>query len=188
MINLLPPEEKQKLLLEKKEKLSLVLWLTVLVFLICLILILLSIKFYILAESDGSEYSLDQIKKQTQSPAFIDLNSAVQKYNKILSRVDSFYAQEIYFNKVLDAITKVPSPAGLYLTNFALTRDDKGLVVAGVSGISNTRDNLIIFKQSIESDAYIKDSYFSPESWISPQNAKFSLTFKVTDNSEKNEK
>ena len=52
MINLLPPEEKGKLFLKKSEKLIAVLEITILVSLVCLILILSSIKLYIVAEAN----------------------------------------------------------------------------------------------------------------------------------------
>jgi len=180
MINLLPLEEKQKSLLRKKERLAIVLGIVVLVFLICLALILLSIKFYILTETDYQKNILEQNKQKIQSSDFINYSDIIQKYNGVLSQLDSFYKKEIYFNQALSIITDVPSPKGLTLTNFSLSRDRNGMIQAGVSGISDTRDDLLIFQKNIEEDNEIKNSYFSSESWISAKNVDFSLTFEIS--------
>lgn len=179
MINLLPIKEKQKLLLEKKTKLVIIFGIVILVSLVCLILILLSIKFYILAETDSQKVILEQTQKNNQTQEFISLNNTIKKYNKTLAQLDSFYKKEIYFGQTLDTITNVPTPQGLYLTNFSLNRNDAGNVQASVSGVSSTRDNLLIFQQNIEQDKEIKNPYFSPESWISPKDVNFSLTFEI---------
>jgi len=182
MINLLPPEEKQKLFFEKKEKLAMILGIVVLVSLICLTLILFSIKFYILAETDYQKKILEQTKLVDQTPDFINLNSTIQKYNGILAQLNSFYKKEIYFSQALKIITGVPSPKGLYLTNFSLSRDSSGIIQVSASGVSDTRENLLVFKNNIEGSIEIKNSYFSPESWISPKNVNYSLTFEIYQN------
>jgi hypothetical protein len=179
MINLLPQEEKQKLLLAKKEKLFIIFGIVFFVFLVCFTLILLSIKFYILAETDYQKNILQQTEKEYQTQEFVNLNNNIKKYNGILSQLDSFYAKEIYFTQALDTIKSIPSPKGLTLTNFLLSRDAKGLVQVSISGTSDSRDSLLIFKKSIEEDGSIKNPVFSADSWISPTNAKFSLTFNI---------
>lgn len=182
MINLLPLEERQKLILKKNEKLAVVLNIIIVVFLVCLTLVLLSIKFYILADTDNQKIALQQTQKEYQAPEFANLSSVIKKYNLTIAQLDSFYKKEIYFNQVFQIITSVPSPQGLYLTNFSLKRDAKGLVQVSASGASDTRDNLLIFQKNIEANGYIKNPYFSTESWINPKNVNFSLTFQIDSN------
>jgi len=182
MINLLPQEEKQKLFLAKKEKLAAIYGIIVLISLLCLTLVLLSIKFYILADTDYQKYALKQAKQLSENKALTDLNVVIEKYNGTLAQLDSFYKKEIYFNQALETITNIPVPKGLYLNNFSLDRNEDGSVKASVSGISDTRDHLLTFKKNIEDSAEIKDSYFSPESWISPKDISFSLTFEIYKN------
>jgi len=182
MINLLPLEERQKLILKKNEKLAVVLNIIIVVFLVCLTLVLLSIKFYILADTDNQKIALQQTQKEYQAPEFANLSSVIKKYNLTIAQLDSFYKKEIYFNEALNIITSVPSPKGLYLTNFSLDRNENGTIKVIVTGISDTRDNLLIFRKNIEADTKIKNSYFSPESWIDPKNANFSLTFEIDQN------
>jgi hypothetical protein len=179
MINILPLEEKQKLLVEKKKKLTIIFGIVFSVGLICLILILLSIKFYILAETDYQKNILMQEQEEYQTADFINLNNAIKRYNLILTQLDSFYKNEIYFNQALEIITNIKRPDGLYLKNFSLDRDVNGIIKTNISGISDTRDNLLIFKKNIIEDKNIKNPSFSNESWISPKDVKFSLTFEI---------
>jgi hypothetical protein len=182
MINLLPPEEKRKILLKKKEKLAVIFAIVFLVFLICLILILLSVKFYILAETDYQKNNLIQVEQSKESSDLVEFGNIIQAHNGTLDQLDSFYKKEIYFNEALDIILNVPKPENLYLTNFSLDRSRDSMIEINVTGISESRDNLLIFKNNIEQDENIQNSYFSSESWISPKNAKFSLTFEISKN------
>jgi hypothetical protein len=185
MINLLPPEEKQKLLLENRGKLTTTLGIIVLVSLVCLTLILLSIEFYILAETNNQKNILEQAKKENQTPDFNNFSNIIKKYNGILVQLNSFYKGEIYFSQVLKIISGVQKPAGLYLTDFSLNRQKSGIVQVSVSGVSDTRDNLLVFQKNIEQDAEITNPYFLPESWISPKNVNFSLTLEIHLNGKK---
>lgn len=182
MINLLPLEEKQKLILKKKEKLATIWGIIVLVFLICLTLILLSIKFYILAETDFQKNILKQDQQRNQMPDFANLNNIIQKYNGTLTQLDSFYKKEIYFSQAVDIIKNIPTPNGLYLINFSLTRDNNGMVQVSATGVSDTRDDLLIFQKNVEQDQKIKNSYFPPENWVAPKNINFSVTFEIDQN------
>lgn len=177
MINLLPPEEKQVLLAESKKKLATIWGTVLLVSLICLTLILLSIKFYILAETDNQKNILKETEQKNKTSDFMNFNSIIKKYNGILAQLDSFYEKEVYFTQALKIITTTPVPNGLYFKKFSLNRDRNGTVNVNVSGFSITRDGLLIFKKNVEDNKEIKNPYFSPESWINQKNVNFSLTF-----------
>ena len=182
MINLLPSKEKEGLLLEKREKLIMIGEAVFAIFLICLILVLLSIKFYILAETDYQKNILSQAQQENQSPDLVNLNNTIKKYNTELAQLGSFYKTEVYFSQALNIITGVSAPGGLYFTSFSLNRDKNGMIQAEISGVSDTRDELLGFRQNIEQDKRIKNSSFSPESWTSAKNVNFSLTLEIDQN------
>jgi hypothetical protein len=179
MINLLPAEEKKKIILRRNEKLAFVLGNVVLVTLICLILILLSIKFYVLAEADYYKNILNQAENKNKTADFVSLNTEIQKYNKVLNQLNSFYEKEIYFSKIIENFISVPTPEGLNVNNFSFKRKDDGVVQVSVNGNSNTRENLIIFKKSVEANNKIKKPNFPAESWINPKDINFLLTFEA---------
>jgi len=177
MINLLPPDEKQKLLLERKQKLIKIFVFIILVTLICFTLILLSIKFYVLAKVDYQSEAIEQIDGKNQSVDTLNSIGIIKNYNATLKQLDSFYTNEVYFSNVLETVISIPRPTGVQLVDFSLNREKSGAIKVIVSGTSDTRDNLIEFKKNIEAEASIINPSFSPESWTSPKKVNFSLTY-----------
>lgn len=179
MINLLPPEEKEKLFLKKKEKLVIILGITVLVSLICLILILSSIKVYVATEANALKITSEQAIKEYQTPNFLNFKNIVQKYNKIILQLENFYEQKLYFSQALKIISSIQRPDGLYLTDISLNKNGDKKIKVTVAGTSDSRENLLIFKKNIEEDQRIENPYFSPETWTNPQNINFNLSFEI---------
>ena len=120
MINLLPPEEKIKLLSQKREKLVVILGITITIPLLCFILILLSIRFYILGEINSQKILLQQAEKEYQTPEFLVFKDIIQKNDKILDRIEPFYKKETYITQVLETISRIARPENLYLTNISV--------------------------------------------------------------------
>jgi len=179
MINLLPPEKKEALFLEKSRKLIIILGIAVLVPLICLTLFLLSIRFYILSELKSQQIILEQTKERYQTPDFLTFNEIIQRNNKILIQLQSFYKKETYFSKTLKTISDIDRPKNLYFTDLSLTKSENQNIKVTASGFSSSREDLLIFQKNIGNVREIENSYFSPESWINPENTKFYLTFEI---------
>lgn len=183
MINLLPPEEKKELLLKNKERLVIILGITAFVSLICMILILLSINFYILTEVVFQENVLEQTEKSYKTPVFLSFQSSIKKYNNTITKLNYFYKQEASFSQILKIISSVQRPEGLYFTDISLDRNNENKnIKAVISGFSVSREDLLVFKKNIEESTDIKNPYFSPESWTNPQNVRFYLTFEIYKN------
>ncbi len=176
MINLLPPKEKEELVLEIKKNLAITLGGIFLVFLICLILVLMSIRFYILGEIASRSIILNQSEKIYQTPDFILYKTAVQNYNKDFEQILNFYKNQTFFSSALEVVSEIPRPRGLYFTGLSVKRN-KDKLSASVSGFAKSREDLLNFKSSIEKAKQISNVYFLPQSWIKPTNINFSLTF-----------
>ncbi len=180
MINLLPPKEKEERALERIKKLEVILETAVLVAVICLILILLSVDFYILGESVSRKFILEQAENQYKTQDFLKYKNILQTYNKNIVRVDYFYKNEKPFGAVIKEILEIERPAGVYFYSISLSRNESAnKIEVNISGNSNTRDNLIIFKGNVEKEESVKNSNFSPESWLSPSAINFNLTFGI---------
>ena len=179
MINLLPPEEKEARHLENDKKVAIILGVIVLVWGLCLVLMLASLHFYILGEINSKNFVLEQAKLQYQTPSFLSFKDIIQKNNAVLTTLDSFYKKELDFSQVLQIISDLERPQGLSLTNLSVQKQDNQSVKVTASGFSPSRDDLLAFQKSIQKDARIKNSYFSPESWIDPQNVTFYLPFEI---------
>ena len=179
MINLLPPEEKNGILFEKRKKLTIILGISLIIPLICFGLILLSINFYILGEINLAKAILDQNKKEIETQQFLTLKDTIKKSNTVLSNLASFYGKETYISEILNTLSLMPRPENVYFTDISLTRDANQKIKVVASGFSGSRDNLLIFQKNIETNQDIESVYFSPESWVSPKNVTFYLTFSI---------
>ena len=179
MINLLPPEEKQKLLFEDRKKAAAILGITALAPLVCLILILLSVKLYLLGEIKYQEITLQQARQQYQTPDFLAFKSIIQDNNSLLSGLQSFYKKEAYLSETLHIIAGLSRPQNLRLTDISLSKNDQGKIKATMFGFSPTRDDLIAFQKNIEGQKTIENISFSPQSWVESQNVTFYLTFEI---------
>jgi hypothetical protein len=180
MINLLPEKEKQALLLRRIKNLIFVLGGAAVIFSVCLILVLLSIKFYILNEISSQKSYLESIPK---NPRAENIRNAIKNYNNILPMILSFYQKQTYFGDILGTISGVKKPDGVKFSNIYLGgQGDEAKVLVRVSGTNDTRENLTLLKKNLESNSAIKNVYFSQESWINPTNASFTFTLEFAKN------
>lgn len=179
-MNLLPPQEKQELKLQKTQKLVIVLGNAGLIGLVCLAMVLFSLKFYMLQDARNFDSILEQMDAGRQSPDELALGDLIEKYNATLAGVDSFYKKETYVNDALEVIFGVARPDGLYLSNVLIDRDSKtDKLKIQVMGFSNTRDNLLDYKKNMESAEKIASAYFPPKSWIASKNVEFEITLEI---------
>jgi len=177
MINLLPPEEKTKLLLENRKKMIIVLGITIIIPLFCLILVLLSVRFYILGEVNSKKIMLDQARKEYQTPDFLHFKEIIQKNNHTLTNLHSFYQKEVSVSQALYLVSSISRPENLYFTNMLLAKDSEQKIKITASGFSKSRADLLLFQKSINENSRIKNTTFSPESWVSPKDINFNVTF-----------
>jgi len=175
MINLLPLKEKEELKIERNRKLVIVLGNVVVIFLVCLFLILFSLKFYILGEIVSQKTFLDDVEKKYQNKDILFLKQTVEEYNTILTKVNSFYKKEIYFSNAIEIVLGVSKPDDLYLTSISMNREGDKIKI-NFSGISETRDSLLVFKNNIENVSLLENIYFPPSNWIKSKDINFSFT------------
>ncbi len=181
MINLLPPKEKRELFLKKVERVVIIWGSIILAVLLCLILILFSIRIYIWGKAESQKIILEQTKKEYDVSDIKNLQEVVKKYNEDLLKLKNFYGKSIYLSEILEKISKIPAP-GIYLTNLSLNKpsDLQGnKVEVTISGFSETRERLSLFKENLEEEKYFKDIYFYPSSWVKATDIDFYLTLKV---------
>ena len=178
MINLLPPIEKEEQLLNQYKKLTIVLGSVVTISLVCLVLILFALKFYILGEMNYQRIIFESTKSKYQTKDFLFFSDLIQKYNKTIGKVNDFYNKRVYFSDALETLLKTQRPPGLFFHRIAITtgaQDNKVKVM--LSGVSENRDNLLLFRNSIKNTPAIENTYLSPESLVRPTNVNFYLTF-----------
>ncbi len=194
MINLLPPKEKKELFLKKVNRVVIIWGTVILASLLCLILALFSIKIYISGKVESQKIILEQSKKEYDISDIKNLQGVIKEHNEKILNLKNFYRKSIYLTEILEKISKIPFP-GIYLTSLSLNKPSESLkdsdnkeiqdnrIKVTISGFSNTRENLSLFKKNLEEEKSFKDVYFYPSSWIKPINIDFSLTLRVENES-----
>lgn len=183
MINLLPLAEKKALIKEMNTKLMLVLGFLFLISFICFVLILLALYFYILVQTSYQQSLLDDAKKQYQTAEFLQYKDLMAQYNGMLTKTDSFYRKESYFFNALAIISGIKKPENVHISNLAIERTKNSTLKVSISGTSDTRENLSLFKTNIEAEKNIDTLYFPPDNWLKPVDVHFYLTFEIHEKS-----
>jgi len=173
MINLLPSIEKEKILLEKNKRIVIILWVLVLFFLTCSILILFSIKTYIQAQVKSQQYLLTEAKKEKSQSEVENLQEEINSINSNLTKLDSFYQNGIYLSGILEKISKT-LPQKLYLTNLSIVFPSVSLF-----GFAPTTETLFEFKENLEKEPSFKEISFPPANWVDITDIDFFIIFKI---------
>ena len=178
MINLLPEEQKQRLLEEERFRLTLILGTLFVCFLICLSLILFLIENYTLWDLEAEKILLSQKEKTISLNQ--DLEKEIKESNAFLSEIDSFYGQTVGTTQLLEIVDET-LPAKVYLTNFDFIlpkTKGKDKPRISISGFSPDRNTLLNFQENLKNEQLFSDIYVSPESWIEQENLDFDISFR----------
>jgi len=190
MINLLPPHEKAQLIFEKNKKLIIVSGSVVIISLLSLMLLLSLVKIFILQELETQKVVLQAHESSFQVASGSPVRVAIQKYNTVFLRLNNFYKEEVSFGDVLRVIAKIQKPSGVHIATIALESGQKQQAVeVKVSGIADTREDLTVFRDTLEALSSltageantITDIYFPPESWVDPVEVAFNISFVVNE-------
>lgn len=182
MINLLPQKEKERLLLETKKRLVIIIWCLFCFFIFCFILVLISIKFYLQGQADSLKITLQEIKKGTEQSEIQSFQEKFNAFNISLTKLNSFYQQRFYFSEALEKTSKI-LPKEAYLTNisatFTVPKEESPYIQIILSGFIPNREDLFEFKKNLEKEKGVKDVSFPPANWIKPIDIDFSVMFKI---------
>jgi len=177
MINLLPIEEKKILKTEEKWRMVLILGVLVLSFLLCLILLLSSIKIYIAGKVEAQKFLVETERKEDEKSKA--LKEDILGANKNFQKLNSFYQEPIYLSDALNKITNILS-SGMYLSDFSCQKqssDQEEIFNIVLSGFAPDRTTLFNFTKEIEKNFSTK---VDPEQSIIIKPQEFRLVFKVT--------
>ena len=174
MINLLPPQEKEVLLEERRYKLVLILGVLILFSLIALSLVLLSVKLYVSGQKTAQKIFVDLEKKELSQ--LQPLQKEMLSFNTNFSNLNLFYQSQNSVTAFLNDLSSDVVP-GVYLTNLSISSYKKNGSKVEISGFSKTRKNLSDFRMKLENDNKIKNVYFPLSSWIKLDNINFKANF-----------
>lgn len=173
MINLLPPQYKAELKEEENWKLTLILSILFLIFLVCSALILFSIKISISGQAEAQKILLLQEEKKFEESQIQNLEEKITISNQALLKLNSFYQSRTNSTEILEKISGT-LPTSVYLTTLNFNPAQISL-----SGFSPTREILLEFKKNLEKEELFEEIYFPPSNWVKPTDINFSVNFKI---------
>jgi Tfp pilus assembly protein PilN len=183
MINLLPSQYKQELKREEGWKLILILEILILIFLICLTLILFSVKISISGQLEAQKILLGQEEKKFNESQIQNLEDKIITSSRTFVQLNSFYQSQAGLTEILEKISET-LPSSVYLTtlNFNLltgSEEEKYLAQIYLLGYSPTREILLEFKKNLEKEQTFGEIYFPSSNWVRPADIDFSVNFKI---------
>lgn len=165
--------------MHQNRKMTAVLGFMALVSLACLLLMLLALYLYLLSQASYHNDLLASTKQKYQTADFLKYKSIITDSNKVLVKVDTFYKNQIHFADALKVVSAIARPQNLRVKNITMEPAKNGLVKVDISGVSDTRESLLAFKQAIESEPMVASSHFPPDNWIKPKDINFYLTLEI---------
>lgn len=184
MINLLPPEEKEKNTAGKKRKVLIIFWFYGFFFLGVFLTVLFFVDNYIKNDTEISKIMLQSAEKGFEGEGIKDIQVKISEANKVILKVSGFYKSKIYFSDVIDKISKI-MPEGVYLNNLSAVfdkGDDKGsgpFFKFSLSGFVAKRDSLFELKKNLEADSYFENIDFPTSNWVKPEDINFFISFNI---------
>ncbi len=175
MINLLPSSYKKELLQEENWRLTLILGILFLIFLVSLILLLISIKIYIQGQVESLKVLADLEEKSLKTSGIPDFREKIDMANKKILGLESFYKAQDSTVEVLENIFQT-IPAKIYLTSFFW---QKSASQVSLSGFSPSREALFELKKNLEEEKEFTDISFPLSNWQKPTDIDFTVTFKM---------
>lgn len=174
MINLLPLKEKKELQKEEQYKISLILAIVFLAFLLFLFLVLSLINIYISTELGLLENNYNLEKKSFEESGTKELEDKLTVANKDFSALKSFYSNQTKLIIILEEINE-SLPQGFYMKSFFWDKESNKI---SITGFAPVRDDLFKLQSSLENKFQNID--IPREHWLkAPQNIEFSASFTI---------
>jgi hypothetical protein len=154
---------------------------------VCLILILMSLNFYLLGNLVYEKESLQSLEKQYQTDEFVTQRDFLRRYGLVLRAANHFYQHTLFASDILAFAASIQQPAQVAVTDINIERiSDKAAFKVMVNGTSQTREALLNFKQILEvsteqNSGTITHIDFPAENWIKPTNIRFRFSYEYED-------
>ena len=188
MINLLPPQYRQKLKEEQRFRLVLLLGVVLGIAFFALSVFLLVIQVTLSNERLTQEVKLLSFEERTtrEDSTLVE----IKNWNSKLRNIGSFKQGRRSLKDVFDEVGSSLSQ-DLYLFSFSYTPAFKTTKKGGetiktpatvaVTGKAQTREQLLSFKDALQANPFFAEVVFPPSNWVNPSDITFSFQAKLQD-------
>jgi len=173
MINLLPPIEKEKRTQEKILKLVWILGILIVASMLCFVLILLSIKFYI-ADQIISQDTFIEMERQKNSQVQV-LQKKINSVNISLLKLNNFYQNQFAVSAFLEQFSSLIQ-SNMYLENFSYQSEGSRIIL---SGFAFNIDQAHKFREALREQENFKETDFTIPDWLQQKGVNFRASFNL---------
>ena len=180
MINLLPPSEKQNLLMQSRWKTAMILSLLIFIFIISVILVLTSINISLATNVKVQNFILDGKKRDGGVLEIQSIKKEIAQVNKDLIQINAFYKQKSSMSVFLEKIANL-LPEGIYLNNIYITpagKEENNFQV-NLSGHAKSVEDTIELNERMKRDEKFSQINFPPETWFEKNDFNFNVSFRA---------
>lgn len=175
MINLLPPQAKKELEIEREAKIITILGSLFLIFLIFLGILLFSVKIYILSQIESQKTLIDVESRNINIPEVKELEKNITEANQKISNLNLFYKNQVDLTEILEKISFL-LPLNVYLTDFNYQKE-KNLIA--LRGFAQTREDFLEFKKSLETEKGFSNFNSPISNLVKPTDIDFYVSFNL---------
>jgi len=170
MINLLPSNEKNELAEIERQKIIAIIGVLIVFFITALSSILWVVSLNISSDKMREEVIAENEKQRLNNDNTNFVKIKIFNLNEKLLKIKDLIDNEAQPSEVIRKISK-SIPPGIYLTSISY----QGRQIA-ISGFAPTRDDLLSFKNNLESEERFENIDFPPINWVKPKAIKFTVT------------
>jgi Tfp pilus assembly protein PilN len=178
MINLIPPKEKEKILMERINKVVIIHWFLIFFFILCFILVLFSVKIYFKSQALAQNSMVLNAKNNQETQKIIQFKEKMQTANDEIKEQNNFQKNKIYFSNIIEKIAGI-LPGNIKLNNISAVLDDKKIIKVSVSGFAQSREDLVALKDKLSQESAISEIKFPTSNWVEANNINFSASFNI---------
>ena len=176
-LNLLPPEEINKL--EAKQFIGLLrnfsIW--ILFFLIIFIIFLSSIIFYFSIILKAQNELIEIRKNNERTQYLTEIEDKIKELNKNLIKIRLKQKEMIIWTPIIEELSEI-IPTGIYLTDLSY---QESLEKLSLRGIANTRENFLNFQDRLNKSSCFEEIEAPLSNLIKKNNVDFVFNIKMND-------
>lgn len=162
-LNLLPPQEKNNLALEKIQRWILFYAAGIFCLAAVFTVLLLAILSFVLIQQKTASYELQSTQKGSQWQELAEQEKTVKATSQQLEKISRIQKNHKYYSKFLIELTGL-MPEGVRLENISVDKDGR----VTLAGFGQTRDQVLSLKENLERSGFAED-VFSPLSNLTRQ-------------------
>ena len=167
--------------MEKVEKMAIIICFLAFFFLVCLILVLFTVRIYAKSQLESQKSFSLQGREDIEELSVKDYQEKIKLINSELVKLDNFYNNKFYFTPLIERIAAL-LPETVYLNDISLIfmpgeEGNSDTIKVALAGFSPTRELLYELQNKLEAEKDFINPGFPSSNWLEDINIDFSVSF-----------